>query len=139
MIPALELRGLTKRFGATTAVDAIDLTVPSGSFYGVVGPNGAGKTTLLSMATGLLRPDAGTAQVHGVDVWSDPIAAKRQIGNLADGVDLFDRLTGEQLITYTGMLFSSTRRRSPSAPATCCSCSTSRAAPAPWSATTRRA
>jgi ABC-2 type transport system ATP-binding protein len=104
--PALELHGLTKRFGATTAVDAIDLTVPSGSFYGVVGPNGAGKTTLLSMATGLLRPDAGTASVHGVDVWTDPIAAKRQIGNLADGVDLFDRLTGEQLITYTGMLFS---------------------------------
>jgi len=104
--PALDLHGLTKRFGATTAVDAIDLSVPSGSFYGVVGPNGAGKTTLLSMATGLLRPDAGTASVHGVDVWSDPIAAKRQIGNLADGVDLFDRLTGEQLITYTGMLFS---------------------------------
>jgi ABC-2 type transport system ATP-binding protein len=104
--PALELRGLTKRFGATTAVDAIDLTVPSGSFYGVVGPNGAGKTTLLSMATGLLSPDAGTAKVHGLDVWRDPLAAKRMIGNLADGVDLFDRLTGEQLITYTGMLFS---------------------------------
>ena len=103
---ALQLNGLTKRFGATTAVDNITLTVPSGSFYGMVGPNGAGKTTTLSMATGLLRPDAGTAQVHGVDVWSDPLAAKRLIGNLADGVDLFDRLTGEQLITYTGMLFS---------------------------------
>jgi ABC-2 type transport system ATP-binding protein len=107
--PALELTGLTKRFGAMTAVDDVSLTVPSGSFYGVVGPNGAGKTTTLSMATGLLRPDAGTAQVHGVDVWSDPLAAKRMIGNLADGVDLFDRLTGEQLITYTGMLFSMDR------------------------------
>ena len=104
--PALDIRGLTKRFGATTAVDAIDLVVPGGSFYGVVGPNGAGKTTLLSMATGLLRPDAGSALVHGLDVWRDPLAAKRMIGNLADGVDLFDRLTGEQLITYTGMLFS---------------------------------
>ncbi len=103
---ALQLTGLTKRFGATTAVDNVTLTVPSGSFYGMVGPNGAGKTTTLSMATGLLRPDSGTALVHGVDVWSDPLAAKRLIGNLADGVDLFDRLTGEQLITYTGMLFS---------------------------------
>src|SRR6185312_8792802 len=72
--PALDIRGLTKRFGATTAVDAIDLVVPGGSFYGVVGPNGAGKTTLLSMATGLLRPDAGTAMVHGLDVWRDPLA-----------------------------------------------------------------
>ncbi len=109
MSAALQLTGLTKRFGATVAVDDVSLTVPSGSFYGVVGPNGAGKTTTLSMATGLLRPDAGTAQVHGIDVWSDPLAAKRMIGNLADGVDLFDRLTGEQLITYTGLLFSMDR------------------------------
>ncbi len=107
--PALQLTGLTKRFGTKIAVDDVYLTVPSGSFYGVVGPNGAGKTTTLSMATGLLRPDAGTARVHGVDVWSDPLAAKRMVGNLADGVDLFDRLTGEQLITYTGMLFSMNR------------------------------
>ncbi len=103
--PALLIRGLTKRFGSTTAVDAFDLAVPTGSLYGLVGPNGAGKTTTLSMATGLLRPDAGTASVHGVDVWRDPLTAKRMIGNLADGVDLFDRLTGEQLITYTGLLF----------------------------------
>ena len=103
---ALRLTGLSKHFGATVAVDGVDLTVPSGSFYGVVGPNGAGKTTTLSMATGLLRPDAGTALVHGLDVWHDPLAAKRLIGNLADGVELFDRLTGEQLISYTGMLFS---------------------------------
>ncbi|MBN9139491.1 MAG: ABC transporter ATP-binding protein [Micrococcales bacterium] len=105
-VPALALTGLVKRFGQKTAVDGIDLVVPTGSFYGLVGPNGAGKTTTLSMATGLLRPDAGTASVHGVDVWADPVAAKRMIGNLADGVRLFDRLTGEQLITYTGMLFS---------------------------------
>lgn len=92
--PALELLGLVKRFGEKVAVDGIDLVVPAGSFYGLVGPNGAGKTTSLSMATGLLRPDAGTARVHGIDVWRDPVAAKRTIGNLADGVRLFDRLTG---------------------------------------------
>ncbi|MEO5921967.1 MAG: ABC transporter ATP-binding protein [Pseudolysinimonas sp.] len=102
---ALELRGLTKRFGSATAVDDLSLTVPHGSFYGIVGPNGAGKTTTLSMATGLLRPDAGVALVHGIDLWHDPSPAKRLIGNLADGVDLYDRLTGEQLITFAGELF----------------------------------
>ena len=101
---ALSLRGITKRFGATTAVDPIDLDVPRGSFYGLVGPNGAGKTTTLSMATGLLRPDAGTAHVLGSDVWADPVAAKRQIGVLPDGLRLFDRLTGAQLVTYAGLL-----------------------------------
>ena len=104
-VPALELRGLAKSFGAKQAVAGLDLTVPVGSFYGLVGPNGAGKTTTLSMATGLLRPDAGTASVHGVDVWADAVTAKRMIGNLADGVRLFDRLTGEQLIAYTARLF----------------------------------
>jgi len=103
--PALELRGLAKRFGDKAAVAGIDLDVPSGSFFGLVGPNGAGKTTTLSMATGLLRPDAGVAAVHGIDVWQRPVEAKRIIGNLADGVRLFDRLTGEQLLTYTAMMF----------------------------------
>ncbi|KXZ61138.1 Daunorubicin/doxorubicin resistance ATP-binding protein DrrA [Microbacterium laevaniformans] len=95
MVPALQLAGLVKRFGDKTAVGGVDLVVPAGSFYGLVGPNGAGKTTTLSMATGLLRPDAGGAWVHGVDVWADPVRAKALIGNLADGVRLFDRLTGE--------------------------------------------
>lgn len=102
---ALRLDGLVKRFGATVAAAGVSLTVPVGSFYGLVGPNGAGKTTTLSMATGLLRPDAGTASVHGVDVWTDPAAAKRMIGNLADGVRLFDRLTGAQLISYTALMY----------------------------------
>lgn len=106
---ALTLRGLTKRFGEKLAVDSLDLVVPTGSFYGLVGPNGAGKTTTLSMATGLLRPDAGTAHVHGVDVWARPLEAKALIGNLADGVKLFDRLTGEQLVTYNGLLFGMSR------------------------------
>ena len=102
---ALEIRGLTKRFGGANAVEDLSLAVPHGSFYGLVGPNGAGKTTTLSMATGLLKPDAGTALVHGIDVWQHPLEAKRLIGNLADRVDLYDRLTGEQLITFAGLLF----------------------------------
>ncbi len=101
---ALSLRGLAKRFGGKIAVDGISLEVPAGSFFGIVGPNGAGKTTTLSMATGLLRPDFGTAVVHGVDVWQHPLEAKRLMGILPDGVRLFDRLSGEQLITYAGLL-----------------------------------
>lgn len=102
--PAIALRGLTKRFGTTLAVDAIDLDIPSGSFYGMVGPNGAGKTTTLSMATGLLTPDAGTALIHGVDLWAAPDAAKRMMGVLPDGLYSFDRLTGAELISYAGLL-----------------------------------
>lgn len=101
---ALSLRGLWKRFGEKVAVAGVDLDVPTGSFYGLVGPNGAGKTTTLSMATGLLRPDFGSAHVHGTDLWADPVAGKRQLGILPDGVRLFDRLTGAQLITYAGLL-----------------------------------
>ncbi|QOR69877.1 ABC transporter ATP-binding protein [Ruania alkalisoli] len=101
---ALSIRGLWKRFGQKTAVAGIDLDVPRGSFYGFVGPNGAGKTTTLSMATGLLRPDAGTVMVNGTDFWSAPDAGKAQMGVLPDGVRLFDRLTGAQLLTYSGLL-----------------------------------
>jgi ABC-2 type transport system ATP-binding protein len=101
---ALSIRGLAKRFGTKIAVDGISLDVPAGSFFGIVGPNGAGKTTTLSMATGLLRPDFGTAVVHGVDVWAQPLEAKKLMGILPDGVRLFDRLSGEQLVTYAGLL-----------------------------------
>lgn len=101
---ALSLRGLWKRFGQKIAVAGADLDVPSGSFFGLVGPNGAGKTTSLSMATGLLRPDFGTVHVHGTDLWAHPDAAKATLGVLPDGVRLFDRLTGAQLLTYAGLL-----------------------------------
>jgi ABC-2 type transport system ATP-binding protein len=102
--PALALRGLVKRFDTKLAVAGVDLDVPRGSFYGLLGPNGAGKTTTLSMAVGLLRPDAGTAVLLGHDVWADPVAAKRVLGVLPDGVRLFDRLTGAELLAYHGLL-----------------------------------
>jgi ABC-2 type transport system ATP-binding protein len=102
--PALALRGLIKRFDDKIAVRGIDLDVPAGSFYGLLGPNGAGKTTTLSMAVGLLRPDAGRAWVLGHDVWAGPVEAKRLLGVLPDGVRLFDRLTGAELLAYNGLL-----------------------------------
>ncbi|MGO1051884.1 ABC transporter ATP-binding protein [Crossiella sp. CA198] len=102
--PALALRGLAKQFGNSVAVAGIDLDVATGSFHGLVGPNGAGKTTTLSMAVGLIRPSAGTATVGGVDVWRDPVAAKRRIGMLPEATHLFDRLTGPELLAYNGVL-----------------------------------
>ena len=102
--PALALRGLVKRFDSKVAVAGVNLDVPTGSFFGLLGPNGAGKTTTLSMTVGLLRPTAGTAYVLGHDVWSDPVEAKRRLGVLPDGVRLFDRLSGAELLAYTGLL-----------------------------------
>ena len=101
---ALVLRGLAKSFDGKVAVGGVDLDVPAGSFYGLLGPNGAGKTTTLSMAVGLLRPDHGRAWVLGHDIWADPIAAKRLFGVLPDGVRLFDRLSGAELLAYHGLL-----------------------------------
>jgi len=100
----LKVTGLVKRFDDTTAVAGIDLEIVAGSFFGIVGPNGAGKTTTLSMVTGLLRPDAGTVTVHGADVWTNPVVAKRTMGVLPDRLRLFDRLTGSQLLYYSGIL-----------------------------------
>lgn len=100
----LTVESLVKRYGDTTAVDAISLEVRAGSFYGIVGPNGAGKTTTLSMITGLLRPDAGSVHVNGIDVWKQPRAAKRITGVLPDRLRLFDRLTGAELLYYSGSL-----------------------------------
>lgn len=103
-VPAIRLRGVTKAFGQTRAVDGIDLTVPAGTFYGVVGPNGAGKTTMLSLIAGLLRADQGSIRIAGLDLASDPMGAKRQMGILPDRLRTFDRLTGRQLLHYYGVL-----------------------------------
>ena len=104
MNPALVTDGLLKRFGPKVAVDNLSLQIPQGHLFGLVGPNGAGKTTAMSMICGLLRPDYGTARVLGKDVWADPVTAKKHIGVLPDGVLLFDRLTGSELLRYNGRL-----------------------------------
>ncbi|WP_336922434.1 ABC transporter ATP-binding protein [Aquipuribacter sp. SD81] len=104
MPDALTCRALTKRFGATLAVDALDLVVPTGSMFGLVGPNGAGKTTTLSMATGLLRPDGGQVLVDGGDVWADLRRAHRLLGVLPDGLPTLDRLSGPELVEHTARL-----------------------------------
>ncbi|WP_333767696.1 ABC transporter ATP-binding protein [Streptomyces sp. IBSBF 2435] len=103
-VPAVRVRGLWKRFGEQAAVAGIDLELPAGRFIGLVGPNGAGKTTTLSMVTGLLRPDDGLVQINGHDVWSDPVSVKSRIGVLPEGLRLFERLSGRELLAYTGRL-----------------------------------
>ncbi|MEU3396041.1 ABC transporter ATP-binding protein [Streptomyces filamentosus] len=105
--PAVRVEGLWKRFGQQIAVHGIDLVLPAGKFIGLVGPNGAGKTTTLSMVTGLLRPDSGRILVAGHDVWSDPESVaqvKARIGILPEGLRLFERLSGRELLAYTGRL-----------------------------------
>ncbi|MGA5219577.1 ABC transporter ATP-binding protein [Streptomyces cinereoruber] len=106
-VPAVRVEGLWKRFGQQIAVHGIDLVLPAGKFIGLVGPNGAGKTTTLSMITGLLRPDHGRILVAGDDVWADPESVARvkaRIGVLPEGLRLFERLSGRELLAYSGRL-----------------------------------
>lgn len=100
----LQVDGLSKRFGETVAVQDLSLTVYAGTICGIVGPNGAGKTTTLSIITGLVRSDAGRVIVHGADAAKDPNTARRNMGVLPDRLRLFDRLTGAQLLYYSGVL-----------------------------------
>ncbi|MEN3535370.1 ABC transporter ATP-binding protein [Microbispora sp. ZYX-F-249] len=104
MADAVRTQGLYKRFGQQVAVGGVDLVVPRGSFAGLVGPNGAGKTTTLSMVTGLLRPDGGRIEIDGHDVWADPVSVKAHIGVLPEGLRLFERLSGRELLMYCGQL-----------------------------------
>ena len=77
---------LTRRFGALTAVDSIDLRVQAGQFFGFLGPNGAGKSTTIKMLTGLLSPTSGRMELLGIDFERNPVAVKRQIGVVPEGM-----------------------------------------------------
>ncbi len=100
----VESRGLAKRYGSTTAVDGIDLTVRAGEVFGLLGPNGAGKTTSVLMLLGLSEPDTGTIEVCGLDPSRNPLAVKRQVGYLPDTVGFYEQLTGRQNLRYTAQL-----------------------------------
>jgi ABC-2 type transport system ATP-binding protein len=101
---ALQVRGLTKRFDRV-AVDALDLTIHSGEFYALVGPNGAGKTTTLRMVAGLLRPDAGSVAVFGIDALRDPLAAKQVMAWVSDEPLIYDKLTPLEYLEFVGGLW----------------------------------
>ncbi len=102
---ALELKGLEKRFDRP-AVDGLDLSIRAGEFYALLGPNGAGKTTTLRMVAGLLRPDAGSISILGIDALRDPIKAKRVVAWVSDEPMIYDKLTPYEYLEFVAGLWS---------------------------------
>jgi len=107
--PAVALEGLAKRFGDVLAVEGVSLAVRPGEVFGLLGPNGAGKTTILRMACGLLAPSAGRAAIAGVDVWADPLRAKRMLGYLDEEPLLYPNLSGREFLDLVGDLYGVSR------------------------------
>jgi ABC-2 type transport system ATP-binding protein len=106
MTPALEIRGLAKRFGGRAAVEGLDLSIPSGELHAILGPNGAGKTTTLRIVAGLLKPDAGTVRVMGHDVLASPEDAKRVLAFLPDDPLLYAKLRPLEYLEFVAGLWS---------------------------------
>ena len=104
MTDVITMTGVVKRFGRTTALDGLDLTVAEGEVLGFLGPNGAGKTTTLRVLLGLLRIDAGTVTVLGMDPWRDAVALHRRLAYVPGDVSLWPNLTGGEVIDLLGRL-----------------------------------
>jgi ABC-2 type transport system ATP-binding protein len=102
---AIETFDLVRRFGDFTAVDRVNLRVRTGSFFGFLGPNGAGKSTTIKMLTGLLAPTSGGVRVTGRDIGSEPNEVKRRIGVVPEDLNLFERLTGAEMLSFTGRMY----------------------------------
>jgi len=102
---AVQMQGVVKRFGDTLALDEVDLAVPAGAVYGLLGPNGAGKTTSVKVLTTLIRPDAGTATIDGIDVVKNPDDVRRRIGLTGQYAAVDERLTARENLVYIGRLF----------------------------------
>jgi ABC-2 type transport system ATP-binding protein len=102
---AIRTEQLTRRFGALTAVNGVDLRVNAGQFFGFLGPNGAGKSTTIKMLTGLLAPTSGRMELLGLDFQRNPIDVKRQIGVVPEGMGLFERLTGGEYLHFVGRMY----------------------------------
>jgi ABC-2 type transport system ATP-binding protein len=102
---AIDASGLVKRFGATLALDGVDLRVPRGAVYGLLGPNGAGKTTAVRILTTLLRADEGRALIDGIDVGADPHRARTRIGLTGQYAAVDERLTGRENMHHVARLF----------------------------------
>jgi polyether ionophore transport system ATP-binding protein len=107
---AITAEGLTKRYGGTLALDALDLTVEQGEVYGYLGPNGAGKTTTIRLLLGLHRPTAGRGSLFGIDAWRDPVEAHRRVGYVAGEPFLWPSLTSAETFEYLARLHGGTDR-----------------------------
>jgi ABC-2 type transport system ATP-binding protein len=97
----INVSGLTRRFGATTALDSVSLSLPRGAVYGLVGANGAGKTTLIKHVLGLLRAESGSVRVFGLDPVADPVGVLSRIGYLSEENDLPGWMRVDELIRYS--------------------------------------
>ncbi|MBI4735637.1 MAG: ABC transporter ATP-binding protein [candidate division NC10 bacterium] len=104
-LPAIEARGLTKRFGDLTAVDALSLSVSRGEIFGLVGPDGAGKTTTLRLLTGVMQATAGSALILGRDVTRDPESVRPRIGYVPQSSSLYADLTVHENLRFHADLF----------------------------------
>lgn len=104
-VPAVETFDLVRRFGDFTAVDGVNLRVERGQFFGFLGPNGAGKSTTIKMLTGLLEPSSGRVRVLGRDLAVETTEVKRRIGVVPEDLNLFERLTGAEMLTFTGRMY----------------------------------
>ena len=102
---AIEVRGISRRFGSFVAVDNLSFDVEAGEIFGFLGANGAGKTTTIRMLCGLLRPSSGTALVGGVDVATDPEGVKRRIGYMSQKFSLYELLSVDQNIRFFGGIY----------------------------------
>jgi ABC-2 type transport system ATP-binding protein len=107
--PAISVSGLAKAFGEVRALDGVDLEVPQGTVLGLLGPNGAGKTTAVRVLTTLLKPDAGTARVAGLDVVRDAAALRERIGLAGQYAAVDENLTGLENLTMVGRLYGESR------------------------------
>jgi ABC-2 type transport system ATP-binding protein len=107
---AIRAESLTKRFGSFVAVDGVSFEVSAGSIFGLLGANGAGKSTTIRMLCGLLAPSAGTAEVSGEDVASNPEGVKRRIGYMSQRFSLYDDLTVEENIRFFGGVYGLSRQ-----------------------------
>jgi ABC-2 type transport system ATP-binding protein len=108
---AIEVRGLTRRFGNFVAVNDVSFDVRQGEIFGFLGSNGAGKSTTIRMLCGLLQPTSGTALVGGIDVGRDPEAVKRRIGYMSQRFSLYESLTVDENIAFFGGVYGLDRER----------------------------
>jgi ABC-2 type transport system ATP-binding protein len=104
-IAAIQTSGLTRRFGALTAVEDVTLSVAPGQFFGFLGPNGAGKSTTIKMLTGLLEPSAGTIEILGQPFSATALDLTRQIGVVPEGMALLGRLTAPEYLRFVGRMY----------------------------------
>src|SRR3954447_20526525 len=103
--PMIECEGLTKRFGNFTAVDQVSFSVGKGSIFGFLGPNGSGKSTVIRMLCGILEPSAGIARIGGRDVMKEGDAIKSMIGYMSQKFSLYDELTVNENLVFSGKLY----------------------------------